>query len=160
MFALFSIPMRSFGTDLMPLNKGRHVHLAMVGHGPLCDAKVQEHSPDVVTVKLMKTTPKCGPKGEMIRISEEAVDVVPEKRLTRGRIVAKILLGIGVVAALSAIPLTNSDPESRLILANSVVPGFVVYGAWKAVPQRRDYLILLTCPDSLHCFSDANRSSQ
>jgi hypothetical protein len=31
-----------------------------------------------------------------------------------------------------------------------------MWGAWETVPERRDYAILMTCPDSLHCFSDAN----
>jgi len=60
------------------------------------------------------------------------------------------------VAALGAVPLRSSDPETWLIVENAVTPGFVVWGVWKAVPQRRDYAILLTCTDSLHCFSDAN----
>jgi hypothetical protein len=85
------------------------------------------------------------------------MEIAPQKRLTRGRFAAKILLGIGGVAALTVIPLNSSDSESWLVLANGVIPGFIVYGAWKAVPNRRDYLVFITCPDRFHCFSDANR---
>jgi hypothetical protein len=160
-FALFAVSSRSFGADLMLLDKGRNVHLAMVGHGPLCDAKVHERSRDVLSVRLVKTTSDCGQKGEIVSISkEQALEIVPEERLTRGRIATNLLLGIGGVAALTTVPLRSSDSESWLILANGVVPGLIVYGAWEAVPRRRDYLILMTCPHSLHCFSDANRQSQ
>jgi hypothetical protein len=156
--ALFSVLSRLLAADLTALNKGRTVHLAMIGQGPLCDAKVDARSPDVLTVRLVKTTPACGKKGELIRISKErAMDIAPEERLTKGRVAAKILLGLAGVAALTAIPLTSSDPESWLLVANGVVPASIVYGAWKAVPRRRDFAILLTCTDSLHCFSDADR---
>lgn len=135
------------------------MHLVMLGHGPLCDGKVQDHSPDSVTVRLAKTTAECGFKGAMLHISkEQVVEIAPTERLTPGRIAAKVLLGIGGVAALCAIPLNSSDPESWLLIGNPVIPGFVVYGAWQGIPKRHDYLIFLTCPDRLHCFSSTNHS--
>ncbi|MBV9038108.1 MAG: hypothetical protein JO182_26710 [Acidobacteriaceae bacterium] len=157
-FALFSVPLKLYGANLIPLSGGRHVHLVMLGQGPLCDAKVQDRSPELVTIRLEKTTPECGSKGETLRITkEQVVDVAPTERLTRGRFAAKFFLGLGSIAALCAIPLNSSDPESWLIVTNLVVPGFVAYGASQAIPKRHDYLIFLTCPDRLHCFSDANR---
>jgi len=155
--ALCSAASTSFATDLALLDKGRNVHLAMVGQGPLCDAKVDSRSADLVIVRVLKTTPACGRKGALIRISSESINgIAPEERLTKGRVAAKIGLGLAGVAALCAVPLTSSDPEAWLIVGNGVIPGFVMWGAWKIVPQRRDYAILLTCTDSLHCFSDAN----
>jgi len=153
LIALLAISSKSFAADLMLLDKGRTVHFAMVGHGPLCDANVQERSPDVVSVRLLKTTYECGHKGRVLRISKDQVlEILPEEHLSKERIAAKVLLALGGVAALAAIPLRSSDPESWLILANGVVPGFVAYAGWNAVSLRRDYVILLICPDSLHCF--------
>ena len=109
-------------------------------------------------VRLAKTTSECGHKGELIRISRERVtEIAAEEHLTKGRVAAKLLLGLAGVAALCAVPLTNSDPETWLIVENGVVPTFIMYAAWKVVPRRRDYAILMTCPDSLHCFSDTDR---
>lgn len=157
MFVLFSISPELFAADLTPLTKGRNVHLSMVGHGPLCDAKVEERSPDAVTLRLLKNTAECGRRGSLIVLTQdEAVGITPEERLTKRRVVAKVLLGIGGVAALCALPLTSSDPENWLIVANGVLPGFILYGGWRAVPRRLDYVILMKCPDSLHCFSEAN----
>lgn len=142
----------------MLLNGGRHVHLMILGQGPLCDGKVQDRSPDLVTVRLTKSTAECGFKGAILRLSkEQVVKIAPTERLTPGRVAAKVLLGMGGVAALCAIPLNSSDPESWLLIGNPVIPGFVVYGAWRAVPKRHDYLIFLTCPDRLTCFSGASR---
>jgi hypothetical protein len=158
---LFGIPSKSLGADLTSLSKAQHVHLAMLGFGPLCNGKVEERSADALTIKLEKTTSECGRKGETIRVAKEKVsDITPQDQLTKGRIAAKVLLGLGGVAALATIPLHSSDRESWLLLANGVLPGFIVYGAWKAVPNRRDYLVFMTCPDRFHCFSDANRSSK
>jgi hypothetical protein len=155
--ALFSVASRSVAADLTLLDKGRNVHLAMIGQGPLCDAKVDSRSSDFVIVRVLKTTSACGRKGTLIRLSSESIDgIAPEERLTKGRVAAKILLGLAGVAALCAVPLTSSDPETWLIVGNGVFPGFVMWGAWKIVPERRDYAILLTCPDRLHCFSEAD----
>ena len=155
--ALFSVASTSVAADLALLDKGRNVHLAMIGQGPLCDAKVDSRSSDFVIVRVLKTTPACGRKGALIRISSESINAIaPEERPTKGRVAAKIGLGLAGVAALCAVPLTSSDPETWLIVGNGVIPGFILFGAWKAVPQRRDYAILMTCPDSLHCFLDTN----
>ena len=160
-FALCDFSIKLFGADLMPLDKGRNVHLIMLGQGPLCDAKVEQRSQNTVTVRLLKTTSECGHQGELIHLSQDEVaDLTAEQRLTKKRILAKVLLGSAAVAALTAVPLTSSDPESWLIVSNGVLPGFVVYGAWNAVLGRRDYLIFLNCSDRQHCFSDRNRSSQ
>jgi len=129
------------------------VHLAMIGQGPLCDAKVDSRSSDFVIVRVLKTTSACGRKGALIRISNESITgIAPEDRLTKGRVAAKILVGLAGVAALAAIPLTSSDPETWLLLGNGVLPGGIMYGAWKLVPERRDYALLLTCPDGRRCF--------
>jgi hypothetical protein len=45
-FALFSVASKSFAADFTSLDKGRNVHLAMIGQGPLCDAKVDSRSSD------------------------------------------------------------------------------------------------------------------
>src|SRR5437879_4699122 len=122
---LFSLASKSFAADLTLLDKGRNVHLAMVGQGPLCDAKVDARSADFVTVRVLKATPECGGKGALIRISSESISgIAPEERLTKGRVAAKIGLGLAGVAALCAVPLTSSDPETWLIVGNGVIPGF------------------------------------
>jgi hypothetical protein len=154
LFGFLSLAPSSFGMDLSVLNKGRNVHLAMIGNGPLCDAKVDERARLSVTLRLLKTTAECGRKGETIRLANERIlELVPQKRLTRKRIAAKLLLGAAGVAALAVFPLTSPDPESWLVLENGVVPGFVMFGAWRAVPQRQDYLLLMACPDSRQCFA-------
>jgi hypothetical protein len=151
---LAGMPLRQFGADLTPLTAGRHVHVVMLGHGLLCDGKVQLRTPDQVTVRLRTTTAACGQRGELLRISkEQATEIAPEKRLTKGRIAARLLLGAAGIAALTAIPLTGSDPENWLFLVNGVLPGFIACGAWRVVPERTDYVVLMACPDSLHCFS-------
>ena len=130
----------------------------MVGHGPLCNGRVRERSANAVIVTLLNTTAECGPKGRTIRIAEDQpVDIAPEEHLTQRRVAAKIGLGFVGIAALALVPLTGSDPENWLLLANPVVPGFIMYGAWKIIPRRRDYLVQLKCRDSLHCFSDPSR---
>ena len=140
----------------MPLTKGRHVHLAMVGYGPLCDATVQTRSSEWVTLRLVKTTAECGRKGQLIRISqEEAIEITPEKRLTKIRVMAKVLVVTSSLFALSAVAFLN--PVSAFLLANPVMEFLIGYLAWEAVPQRIDYIIRMTCSESLHCFSDANR---
>lgn len=126
----------------------------MVGEGPLCDAQVEIPSSAAVTLRLLKTTVECGNKGDLIRIrAEDAVDLVPERRLTEGRVAAKLLLGAAGVGVLALYPLSSSDPESLLILGNAVIPAMVMFGAWKAVPKRLDYLVIVTCSDRRHCVS-------
>ena len=49
----------------------------MVGQGPLCEGKVVNSSPAVVTVKLLKATPDCGRKDNLIYVSgANVVDLV------------------------------------------------------------------------------------
>ncbi len=142
----------------MPLTKGCHVHLAMVGYGPLCDAKVQTRLPEWVTLRLMNTTSECGQEGQLLRISrDEAVELVPEQRLTRKRVLMKVLAVTGSVAASIAIGVSN--PVTAVLLLNPVSQALFDCVAWEAVPRRLDYLLLMTCPDRLHCFSDANRTT-
>ena len=101
----------------------------MIGQGPLCDAKVDSRSVDFVTVKVLSASPECGRKGALIRISSERINgIAPEEHLTKGRIAAKIGVGLAGVAALAAVPLTSSDPESWLVF-NPVIPGFIMFGA-------------------------------
>jgi hypothetical protein len=126
----------------------------MLGHGLLCDGKVQLRTPDQVTIRLQTTTAECGQRGELLRISQkQAIEIAPEKRLTKGRIAGRLLLGAAGIAALTAIPLTGSDPENWLFLANGGLPSVIAYTAWRVVPERTDYVVLMACPDSLHCFS-------
>ena len=147
---------RLLGADLARLNEGRNVHLVMLGHGLLCDAKVQERWPDRVTLKLLKTTAECGAKGELIHLSKQkAQEIVEEERLTKRRIIAKVFAGLGAVALLAVVPLTSSHGDNWLLLGNFAIPGFAAYKASELVPSRLDYLILMTCNDSLHCFEDA-----
>lgn len=140
----------------MPLTKERNVHLAMVGYGLLCDAKVQERSSDWVVLRLVKTTAECGRKGQLIRISqEEAVEVAPEKRLTKRRVVAKVFAVIGSVAASTAVAI--AFPVSALVLLNPLTEGLIGFLIWEAVPEQLDYVVRMTCTDSFHCLSNANR---
>lgn len=151
---LATVPFQLFATDLSLLDTGRNVRFVLVGQGPLCGAKVVTPSSAVVTLKLSKTTPDCGRKDQLIYLSQEnVVELVPQRRLTQRRIFAKVLLGFAGVAALAAIPLTSSDPESLLILGNFAGPAMVLYGAWRAIPRRLDYLVMMTCPDRQHCLS-------
>ena len=150
--ALFSVA-RSSAAGFVSLNRGRNVHLAVVTRERLCDARVEERSLHVLTVRLVQTTPECGPKGAIVRIPKETiVDVFAQHRLTKRRILARVLLGIGGIAALSAIPLATGEPENWAYVANLYVPALVVSGAWLAVPERRDYLVILSCTDSSQCF--------
>jgi hypothetical protein len=143
-----------FGTDLSLLDPGRTVRLIRVGQGLLCEAKVVSPSPTVVALKLSGSTAACGAKFNQIYISAaDVTELVPERRLTGGRVVAKILLGAAGVATLAAVPLTSSDPESRMILGNFAIPGTVLYVAWRAIPRGLDYLVILTCSDHQRCFS-------
>jgi hypothetical protein len=96
--------------------------------------------------------------GETIRItSDRPVAFYSRKRLTRGRVAGKVLLGLAGIAALAAFPLAHvdRDPESWLVLGNVAVPATVVGVAWLVVPERTDYTITLTCTDRFSCFAPA-----
>lgn len=154
---LASLPAQLFATDLSLLDTGRNVRLILVGQGPLCEAKVVTPSSLVVTLKVSKATLTCGAKNQLIYVSQENVlELVPERRLTQRRILSKVLLGLAGIAAFATIPLISSDPESVLILGNFALPAIVVYAAWKAIPRRLDYLVMMTCPDRQHCVSTSD----
>lgn len=154
--ALTALPGQLCGSDLSILDKGRNVRLTAVGQGLLCEGRVVTSSSAVVTIRLSKAAPDCGGKDQPIYVSgSNVVDLVPERRPSRGRIVSKVLVGCAGVAALAAVPLTSSDPESLLILTNPVIPAAVFYAGWRTVPKRLDYLLIMTCPDRHHCVSSS-----
>jgi hypothetical protein len=136
--AFAGVSVQLFGRDLSALDKGRNVRLVMVGEGPLCQGKIVSSSPAAATVRLSRTAPECGQRDQMIYVSSDnVVDLVPERHATRGRILSKVLAGCAGVAALAVVPLTSSDPESLLILANVVLP------------QRRSTLAGESCRSAL-----------
>lgn len=158
---LAGVPVQLFAKDLSALDKGRNVRLAMVGQGPLCEGKVVRSSPAVVTVKLSKAAPDCGRKDDLIYVSgANVVDLVPERSANQGRLVSKVLIGCAGVAALAAVPLTSSDPENFLILANVVLPAMLFYAGLRAVPRRVEYVLIMTCPDRRHCVSTSAPTTQ
>ena len=138
------------------LQKRQHVTIAMVGQGPLCKGKIEGSMADTVIVRLVSDTVECGVKGSMVTVSKTSVYAVSiERYLTKQRFVLKIVAAVGAVGALAIIPATSSDPESWLIMGNGVLPAFTAFGAFQAVPNARHYVLLLTCPDRFHCFSQS-----
>jgi hypothetical protein len=159
--ALAGVSVQLFGRDLSSLDKGRNVRLVMVGEGPLCQGKIVSSSRAAATVRLSEAAPDCGEKDQLIYLSgDNVVDLVPEHHATRGRILSKVLAGCAGVAVLAAVPLTSSDPESLLILANVVLPAAAFYAGWRIVPKRLDYLVIMNCPDRRHCVSSSQASAR
>ncbi|MBV9082974.1 MAG: hypothetical protein JOZ62_09875 [Acidobacteriaceae bacterium] len=141
--------------NLTALKKGQNVHVAMVGYGHLCDTKVQDRTADMLTLSILKTTRECGVKGALIRITEPRIaELRWERRSTKRRVSARILLSMAGVGALCAVPLTSSDPETWLLVGNYAIPALVVEKIWNAVPDREDYVLMLTCTDPLLCFAE------
>lgn len=138
--------------NLALLHKGQHLHLAVVAHGELCEVRLKQRLPHSLTVQVISGKSVCGSKDSVISIPEELIlDMSPEETLTKRRIAARCLLGVGGLAVLSAVPLTSSDPETWFLIANPVTPAFSAFLGRKAMPARRDYFVLLNCPDPASC---------
>lgn len=150
-----------FADDLSILRSGQHLHIAMIGQGPLCEGTLVSARGGVVIVRTSITTLECGAKGDIMTIPKESVvNLLATRRLTKGRVALKVLAALGAVAALSAFPLNSSDPESRMIFTNLVIPAGAAYAGWRLVPERRDYVLLIPCPDRMHCFLAATGSQK
>lgn len=144
----------AFGQGLARLHPGQHLRIAMVGQGPLCEAALESITGVDVSLRLTGNTIECGTQGSIVTIAKQSIyQVAVQHRLTKRRVALKILASLGAVAALAAIPLTSSDPESWLLLGNVVIPAFAAVAAWKVVPNGRQYALLILCPDRFHCFS-------
>jgi hypothetical protein len=127
----------------------------MVGGAWLCDGKVESVSGVGLALRLTSDTIECGQKGALVTVPASALySVRNEKMLTKGRVALKIAAALGAIAAVAAIPLTSSDPESLLIIANPVIPGLAGLAGWSVVPAGKRHVLLITCPDRFHCFSD------
>lgn len=143
--------------DLTALHKQQHVHIAMVGQGPLCDGTIEGSATETITVRLAADTVECGAKGSIATLWKTSVYAVAvERRLTKRRFALKVLAGMGAAGALAIIPATSSDPERWLVMSNAVLPAMAAFGAYRAVPNARQYVLILTCPDRFHCFSQTD----
>lgn len=153
----FVLSSNLFADNLAALEQGQHVRIVMVGQGPLCEGMIQSLSGDNVTLTITKGSLECGSKRDVVSIAKDHIyQLSVTRRLTKGRVALKVLAGMGAVAALAALPLTSSDREDWLILGNVALPGLVGFGASLLVPNARQYVLLLTCPDRFHCFSRPN----
>lgn len=130
------------------LKVGSHVHLALETYEPLCDGIVSKHVLDVVTIKLSKTTPECGVKGNTIIVASDNVTEISSQSSTeRGataKRVARTASGVAMIAAFRFAP-----PEARelLFVANGVVlPLLALHEARRHSP-RVEYTLVLVCAD-------------
>jgi hypothetical protein len=141
--------------NLAGVHARQRIRVAMVGEGSLCEGTVESVSGVGLTMRLISDTVECGAKGNIETIAKESIYAVStERHLTKGRIALKILAGMGAMAALAAIPLTSSDPESLLVLGNYAIPAMAGFAGWSVIPNAKRYVVLITCPDRFHCFAD------
>ncbi len=144
------------GADLRPLTAGAHVRLSGEGYGPLCEAKVLRQSPGVLILELLNTAADCGRKHALIMLrASDIEEVAPVRTRTVKRNLASAGLAAGGAAAFAFIPFAVRSQSAFALdlLAHGALGGFVFKGAWRVVPGRRDYVLLIRCQPAGSCLA-------
>jgi len=150
---------RLLADDLAVLRNGQRVAIAMVGEGPLCTAAVERISNKDVRLRTTQTTLECGTKGELLSVPRDRIYRLSISRIPMpGRAAIKASLAIGASVAAWKIPLSSRDPQTAYLLRGLI--GFAAAGGWKIIPERREYVLLITCPSRMQCFSAAHKFPQ
>lgn len=147
------LAMPAGATDLSQLKKGQVVRLFTSSGARLCEGKMSDRTRNEIHLVLSQTTPDCGARRALLTIpASRVLDAVPERRSTKKRFWWKAAAAAGAVGALALIPLTSSDPESLIALANPLFPTIAAFGGWHAVPARRGFLLVVSCAETGPCF--------
>jgi hypothetical protein len=143
----------AYAQDLSALQRGQLLRIAMVGQGPMCEARLVRQTDDGILLHMLTTGMECGTRGQTVRILKDQVSEVRVRaRLTTARTALRVLAGLGAVAGAGAIAAHVGGVEGAFF-AIPAAP-LAASGAWMLVPHRREAVLFITCPDRFHCFSE------